>query len=149
MPGQLSDRRTRGLLLTWHAAQSLNIISERVATTLTQLGLDVLEELTDSFPEELRQVVLREIKGKRPDPRVRSQAKAAIVRKFIHLTPLERYERAVLHADRVGRIMRLADCMLVGEMLGLADSALQVRRSCVAVLYVSSVDPRLPSSRLT
>ena len=93
------------------------------------VGHSVREELVDSFPEELNRTALRDIKFKRPNARHRWQVKRLNVRKFLHLTSQERYDAACFHAAKIERVVRLADCMLVGHLLVLAQSSLHVALS--------------------
>jgi hypothetical protein len=105
------------------------MVVHNIQLTMERLALDVAEELKDSFPEEMNRTALRDIDGTRPSPRTRSRAKAERVQKFVHLTALERYERACFHAKLLPRALRMAHYILQCHLADLAVSTLEVRDS--------------------
>lgn len=106
--------------------QALELVAHSIHHTMKQLALDVADELKDSFPEEMSRTALHNIDGVRPSPRTRSKAKAKRVRKFVHLTSLERYERACSHAKLLPKALRMAHYVLQCHLADLAVSALEV-----------------------
>jgi hypothetical protein len=106
--------------------QAMQTLSSNCSELMEELALDVMQELRDSYPEELRRVALRDIKHVRPTARDRWILKSTVARKFVHLTPGQRYTRAQFHASVISRVMRLADCLLAEHLLDLIESSLQV-----------------------
>jgi hypothetical protein len=105
----------------------MEVVAARCGHLMHVLGVDVREELRDSFPESMDRVALRNVHSQRPNPRDRWRARCLATRKYVHLTPGERYERACFHAALIPRALRVADFMLQGAMLDLAITAEDVR----------------------
>jgi hypothetical protein len=117
---------TSGKSMKVPVLQALELVSHRIHLTMEQLALDVADELKDSFPEEMSRIALRDFDGVRPSPRTRSNAKAKRIRKFVHLTSLERYERACSHAKLLPKALRMTHYILQCHLADLAVSALEV-----------------------
>ena len=103
------------------------MISAMAGDAMLQLAEEVRDELAESYPEELNRTSLRDIRGMRTDPRERAQLKKIAVRKFPHLTPMQRYERAQLHARLLPCALRMMDLMLVEHLAALHSDAHNVR----------------------
>jgi hypothetical protein len=108
--------------------QFLEILGRQVGDLMQHLAEDVHDELAESFPEELNRTPLRQIRFPRPNLRERSHARRIAVRKFVHLSAMQRYERAQFHAQLLAGTLRMLDFMLLEHSLILAQSAVVVRR---------------------
>lgn len=117
--------------------QGLKFFSDAACAAMMQLATEVADELHDSYPEELNRTSLRDIRFKRPDPRARWRIKSLAVRKFAHLTPMERYERAQAHARMLPSTLKMLDFMLLEHLALLHQSAHMVR---YAIVTTSSLD---------
>lgn len=126
--------------------QALEIISSEIREELERLALDVADELHDSYPEELSRPALRDICGRRPSPRQRSRLRAQTVRKFEHLSPRERYERACAHAELLPGALRMTHLMLQEHLADLAATALHVRSRLPATLLCCATVSKSPSA---
>lgn len=107
--------------------QFLEILGRQVSDLMQHLAEDVRDELVESFPEELNRTPLRDIRFTRPNLRERSHARRMAVRKFVHLSAMQRYERAQFHAQLLPGTLRMLDFMLLEHSLIVTESALAVR----------------------
>jgi hypothetical protein len=110
-----------------HRSQALLWLVRLISDAMRTLAEDVRDELADSYPEELNRTPLRDIRVTRPDPRERSRLRSLIVRKFAHLTPMERYERAQYNATLLPGALRMLDLMLTEHLAALYQAAHDVR----------------------
>lgn len=109
------------------ALQGMDSISSYCHQLLHVLALDVQQELEEAYPEELSRTPLRQTMFQRPNARARCRARKLMVHKYIHLTPMQRYERAQAHSQLLPRALRLADFLVLGSMLDLSSTAVDVR----------------------
>ena len=124
---QLSGREPAMRMLRCCCLQALELVTLEIRDELERLALDVADELHDAYPEELSRPALRDICGRRPSPRQRSRLRAQAVRKFEHLSPRERYDRACAHAEALPGALRLAHFILEEHLADLAATSLHVR----------------------
>jgi hypothetical protein len=123
----------------------MDIIAAQCQHLMHVLAVDVELELDEAYPEELKHKRLREIKGKRPDPRARCRTQKLTVHKYVHLTPMQRYERAQIHAALLPKALRLADFLLLGSMLDLAQTSVEVRWEHAACMIASCASAAWPA----
>lgn len=134
-------RRARFML------QGMDSISAHCHHLLHVLATDVEQELEEAYPEELSRTPLRHTMFQRPNARARCRARKLMVHKYVHLTPIQRYERAQAHSRLLPRAIRLADFLVLGSMLDLSKTAVDVRsahaclqlHTCLLFEDVSSV----------
>lgn len=113
----------------WVAVQAMDIMAGEIASIVHILAVDVQQELADSYPAQLKRTALRKIATKRPSPLARLRAQSLLVKKFENLTPMQRHEHAKVHAALMPRALRLADMLVMGAMLDLALTSVDVRPS--------------------
>jgi hypothetical protein len=107
--------------------QGMDSITTHCHHLLHVLAVDVQQELEEAYPEELSRTPLRMTMFQRPNARARCKARQLLVHKYVHLTPLQRYERAQSHSKLLPRALRLADFLMLGSMLDLCSTAIEVR----------------------
>lgn len=111
--------------------QAMDILADEITSIVHVLAVDVEQELEDAFPAELKRTALRKMakRPRRPSPRARLRARSLLVKKFVGLTTTQRYDHAKLHSALVPRALRLADMMVMGAMMDLSLTAVDVRLS--------------------
>lgn len=109
--------------------QAMDIVAGEIASLVHILAVDVDQELEDSYPAELKRTALRKITRRRPSPRARLRARSLLVKKFVNMTAMQRYDHAKMHAALLPRALRLADLRVMGAMVDLALTSVQVRPS--------------------
>ena len=105
----------------------MDSISVHCQHLLHVLATDVEQELEEAYPEELSRIPLHKTMFQRPNVRARCRARKLMVHKYTHLTPMQRYERAQAHSQLLPRALRLADFLILGSMLDLSRTAVDVR----------------------
>jgi hypothetical protein len=108
------------------AVQGMDIITSHCHHLLHMLAVDVQQELEESYPPELSRTPLRMTMFQRPNARARCEAQKLMVQKYAHLTPMQRYEHALAHSQLLPRALRLADFLMLGSMLDLCSTAVEV-----------------------
>lgn len=116
--------------------QAMDIVTGEITSIVHVLAVDVEQEVEDAFPANLKRTALRKIakRPRRPSPRARLRVQSLLVKKFVNLTTMQRYDHAKLHAALVPRALRLADMMVMGAMMDLSLTAVNVRLSSHAAL---------------
>lgn len=112
------------------AVQGMDSMSAHCHQLLHVLALDVQQELEEAYPEELSRTPLRKMMFQRPNVKARCRARKLMVHKYVHLTPMQRYERAQAHSELLPRALRLADFLVLGSMLDLSKTSVDVRSPC-------------------
>lgn len=107
--------------------QGMDSISAHCHHLLHVLAMDVQQELEEAYPEQLSRIPLRKTMFQRPNVRARCRARKLMVQKYLHLTPMQRYERAQAHSRLLPKALRLADFLVLGSMLDLSSTAVDVR----------------------
>lgn len=122
-------------VLRGNIVQAMDTVADEITEIAHILAVDVQLELEDAYPAELKRTALRKISRRRPSPRARLRARSLLVKKFVNLTSMQRYEHAQMHASLLPRALRLADMLVVGAKLDLALASVNVclcENSCVA-----------------
>lgn len=107
----------------------MDVMAGEIASLVHVLAVDVQQEMEDAYPAELKRTALRKIVNKRPSPLARLRARSLLVKKFTNLSTMERFYHAQRHAGLVPRALRLADMLVMGAMIDLGLTSVNVRCS--------------------
>eukprot|EP00892_Ulva_mutabilis_P005207 jgi/Ulvmu1/3058/UM015_0098.1 len=105
---------------------AMDTMAAEIASLVHILAVDVQQEMEDAYPAELKHTALRKITTQRPSPLARLRARSLLVKKFVKLTTLQRFDHAKIHAALMSRALRLADMLVMGAMLDLARTSVNL-----------------------